>query len=51
MTLHKSKESITLFDSAGHQFEQSVVGEEMFGWAVPFTVLDDGIYLVEYAYE
>lgn len=50
MTLHKSKESITLFDSAGHQFEQAVVDEDMFGWAVPFTALDDGIYLVEYAY-
>jgi len=49
ITIHKADEMITLFDSAGHLIEESVISDTMAVWSVPLTILPNGVYLGEYA--
>ncbi len=50
ITVHKSVESITIFDSAGHVVEETVISSDIMPmWSIPLTVLPNGVYLAEYA--
>ena len=50
ITVHKSVDKISLFDSAGHLVEESLIADDLMPmWSIPLTVLSNGVYLGEYA--
>jgi hypothetical protein len=50
MTLHIKEGNATLFDSAGTVAEEVSFDQDPPGWFVPLSVLEAGVYLVEYAW-
>ena len=50
MTLHVLDGRMLLFDSAGIVREDVLLDDNIPPWAVPLTVLDQGVFLVEYAW-